>query len=387
MMATDYDTLLMLYIERIAGTISPEDDAMLETQLARDFQAKQIWAQIEKDSHGIDLQSFTGSLKPDQSLSAVKAKLMAKENRAIDTPTRFSRLSVGMSIAASILLLLGLSWFYYTQNKKITDNQAIASIVGAGKQAVSLQLSTGKTVYFNNKSPQKITIGKTILNANTQNLQFTAAEDTSSNLLIIPKGENYQITLSDGTLVILNAASSLKFPFHFGNGTRDVYLSGEAYFKVAKDKTHPFIVHTPLTQVQVVGTTFNINSYEPNKVATSLIEGKVLTKNTGGKAVALSPGNVAVYTTAAGFNIKPFDTEDVISWVKGIYYFHDLSLGALADRMSRIYSVEVKIANPAVASKSVSGIMDRDKLPELLEDLKTTVGIKYYYAGDKLHIE
>ncbi|GAB3349513.1 hypothetical protein GCM10027566_05830 [Arachidicoccus ginsenosidivorans] len=389
MMVIDYDKILMLYLERLTGTISPEEDAWLTGRLLADPEVQQIWAQIEREGHAIDLQLFTESLSASQSLNLLKESIKTAEPevRRFQKITWKKRWAAKLSIAASILLLFGYGWFYYNHHKKITDTNAIVSLITSGQQPVSLQLSTGKKVYLNNKTPQKIAVGKTVLAASDQNLAFSPGQDTSSNLLVIPKGENYQITLSDGTEVILNASSSLKFPFHFGRATRDVYLTGEAYFKVAKDKQHPFIVHTPLTQVQVVGTQFNINSYETNRVTTALIEGKVLTSTKGESPVDLNPGHAAVYTTTRGFTVKPVDTQDVISWIKGVYYFHDLTLQTLAGNMSRIYNVEITIDNASIAAKSVSGILDRSNLPALLEDLKTTMGIQYYYSQDKLHIK
>ena len=386
-MAVEYDKILALYIERISGTISEEDAAFLDKQLSSNADVQQIWTQIEEEANDADLQLFMDGVRPQQSLQELKERLQMNENPAENRGVTVKQLFSRISIAAAIVLLFGAGWICYNHTQRITDTQKIATLVGASKQVINLQLSSGKTVYLNATSPQKLAVGNTVLDVTNQSLQIQPADDTTTNILNIPNGENYQITLSDGTEVILNASSSLKFPFRFGRTTREVYLTGEAYFKVAKDKAHPFIVHTPLTQVQVVGTEFNINTYEPGKVSTALVEGKVLTKAAEGTQIPLTPGHAAIYSTTTGFNVKPVDTDDVLSWVKGVYYFHDLTVHSLAEKMARIYNVDVKIENSKVAGKSVSGIMDRDKLPELLEDLRTTMGIKYYYAGNKLHIE
>lgn len=382
-MATDFDRILMLYIESITGTISPEDAALLQAQLQSDMQVKAFWEQLEQEGKQMALPDFVMGIDPAGSNIELKEKIVSRQHRS----KRTLRLGTRISIAASIIILFGAGWFFYKKNKKITDTKTIASLVGENKNAVSLQLGSGKTVYLNSKTQQKISVGNTVLNVNAQNLQFTPAADTSTNTLNIPKGENYSITLSDGTLVILNAASCLRFPFHFASTTRDVYLSGEAYFKVAKDKLHPFIVHTPLTKIQVVGTEFNVNSYNRGTVATSLIEGKVLTEAADGAHVPLSPGHAALYSLAKGFDIEPIDTDDVIAWIKGVYYFHNEPFAALCEKMARVYGVAIQIDNPSVSDKSVSGIMDRNNLSELLEDLKMTTGINYYYAAKELHIQ
>lgn len=369
-------------MESITGTMSPEDAALLQAQLASDTRAKAFWEQLELDGKDIDLSGFVKNLDAADSNLQLKEAIESRQYKRL----RIRRTVTRISVAASVIILFGAGWVLYNKYKKITDTKAIVSLIGGNRNAVSLQLGTGKTVYLNNKVQQKISAGNTVLNASSQNLQFTPAVDTTTNTLMVPQGENYSITLSDGTLVILNAASSLKFPFHFGSTTRDVYLTGEAFFKVAKDRRHPFIVHTPLTKVEVVGTQFDVNTYHANTVSTSLIEGKVLTEASDGRRIPLEPGHAAVYSISKGFDVEAIDADDVISWIKGIYYFHDLSFNDLAEKMARVYGVVIKIDNPAIISKSVSGVMDRNNLTELLQDLKTTTGINYYYAAKELHI-
>mgnify|MGYP001555136261 CR=1 FL=1 len=381
-MAVDYDKIFMLFIEQSAGTISPEDAAFLEQQLSANVSAKKFWEQLESDGKEISLSEYIDHLDPLTEQAQLKGTIASNREHKI---VRSRKIRRGISAAAIIIILFSSGWFFYTKNKKITDTKEIVSLVSENKNAVSLQLATGKTVALDNKTAQQVTVDNAVLNVDKQSLQFTSS-DTTVNLLTIPQGENYSITLSDGTVVTLNAASSLKFPFHFGNGTRDVYLEGEAYFKVAKDRQHPFIVHTTLTKVEVVGTQFDVNTYHPNTVSTALIEGKVLTEASDGKPIPLEPGHAAVYSASKGFDVEAIDTDDVISWMKGIYYFHDLSFDDLTEKMERVYGVTIRIDNPSIAAKSVSGVMDRNNLTDLLQDLKTTTGINYYYATKELHI-
>lgn len=381
-MAFDYDKIFMLYIEQSTGTISPEDAAFLEQQLTANLSVKKFWDQLENDSKEIDLPDYIYNLDPIAGKAALTETIAANRERKT---VRTRKIRRNISAAAAIIILFSSGWFFYAKNKKITDTREIVSLVSENKKTVNLQFATGKIVVLNNNTAQHVTVDNATLNINKQSLQFTSS-DTAVNLLTIPQGENYSLTLSDGTIVTLNAASSLRFPFHFGYGTRDVYLEGEAYFKVAKDRKHPFIVHTPLTKVEVVGTEFDVNTYRANTIATSLIEGKVLTEASDGKRIPLEPGHAAVYNTAKGFDIESIDTDDVVSWMKGIYYFHDLPFDELASKMERVYGVAVKIDNPSINLKSVSGVMDKNNLAELLQDLKTTTGVNYYYTAKELHI-
>ena len=183
----------------------------------------------------------------------------------------------------------------------------------------------------------------------------------------------------------MNAATRLRFPFHFYGKQREVYIEGEAYFKVAKDASHPFIVHTPLTQVQVLGTSFNINTYAAGNVKTALVEGKVLTKSSDGKSMELTPGYAANYETAEGFVSGVFDEDDVLSWINGVYYFHNIPVAELAVLASRCYGIKIVLNKNDFTGRSVTGLLDKNKLVDFLSDLKTTARIDYYYSGNELH--
>jgi ferric-dicitrate binding protein FerR (iron transport regulator) len=203
----------------------------------------------------------------------------------------------------------------------------------------------------------------------------------------VPAGGNYKIIISDGTEIWLNAASRLRFPLRFAATIREVFLDGEAYFKVAADARRPFIVHTPLTRVNVLGTAFNINTYEPGNVRTALVDGKVITEGDDGKSLVLSPGYAADYRAAQGFSSEKFEREDELAWINGVYYFHDMPIGDLARMASRCYGINIVLDKTKFAGRSLTGLLDRNKLSEFLNDLEVTAHIKYYYSGNDLYLE
>ncbi|MCD2425799.1 FecR domain-containing protein [Niabella pedocola] len=379
-MTIDYDKILVLYLEHLTGTISPEDAVLLRQKLHTDGSVKQIWEQLEREGQTPEMEQFLKNLDPEMELRSLKERMQP----VLPVKTSGGRTIRRMLSVAAALLVLVFGTYYLFKEKKITDTGAIASLIRENRNAVSLRLGSGESIDLN-RAPEAMQMGQTVLNLDSNSLNFRSA-DTAVNLLSIPRGENYTLHLSDGTVVTLNADSKLRFPFRFWGQTRDVYLEGEAYFKVAKDHKHPFIVHTPLTEVEVVGTEFNVNTYKAGTVSTALIEGKVLTGTPGGATQPLLPGHAAVYNTSRGFKIEEVDTDDVAAWVKGVYYFHDLPFHELVTMMARSYGVAISVDNSALSGKSVSGVMDKNNLPELLEDLKTTVGIKYHYSGHTLHI-
>ena len=189
------------------------------------------------------------------------------------------------------------------------NKEKIAAAVKKNKQSVNLVLPDGKTFELSKDGDaETIALDNATIKTDNSTLQYNSA-DTMQNTLWVPAGESYKIVLSDGTEVWLNAATRLRFPSRFYGKQREVYVEGEAYFKVAKDAAHPFIVHTTLTQVQVLGTSFNINTYEAGNVKTALVEGKVLTKSNDGKSMELTPGYAANYEVAKGFVSGVFDED------------------------------------------------------------------------------
>ena len=127
--------------------------------------------------------------------------------------------------------------------------------------------------------------------------QTSIQKNAEKHILNVPRGGEYKLVLSDGTRVHANAESRLTYPVSFTGNKREVYLTGEALFEVAKDTLHPFIVHTPYGIVEVVGTRFNVNTYEKNQTTVTLEEGAVKVyceEKKGTEQKSLSPGEQAV---------------------------------------------------------------------------------------------
>lgn len=380
-MTTTIDILKRLYTEKLTDTISQEEDAWLEDLLQHDPEARSKWDQLVLDGQNCKLPSFLDELKPEEELQSLKYSMLNKSA----APPRILRVStVAAAVVGLMLLGVGTKWLFFS-NSKITDDRNIASLIKQNKSKVRLQLAMGKEIDLQDRTKgNKVTVGNTTLDLDSNKLGFHSV-DTSLNTLSTPQGEMYAVKLSDGTIVTLNAASRLRFPFAFNGSTREVYLEGEGCFQVARDSRRPFIVKTALTEVEVLGTVFNVNTYEKGQIATALVEGKVRTRPTGGESQTLQPGQAAIYNASKGLSIEEIDKDDVISWTRGMYYFHDLTFQELSDAISRIYGVKVSF-DPALAqNNAISGAMDRNNLPELLEDLKSTVGVKYYYAAQKLY--
>ena len=204
----------------------------------------------------------------------------------------------------------------------------------------------------------------------------------------IPYGGEYNLVLPDGTRIYLNAGTTLRYPDHFAGGSREIFLSGEAYLEVSRDTSRPFIVRTDQMDVRVLGTVFNVNAYpDGSYVRTTLVEGKVET-SCGGERIVMKPGTQVAYDKATRqADYFPVDVRHFISWKDGYYDFRDMTLGELMQIFVRWYDVDVRFANPLLENLRFSGRLRRyEDVSELFEQLEYTGDVAFDVKGKNIVI-
>ena len=204
----------------------------------------------------------------------------------------------------------------------------------------------------------------------------------------IPYGGEYNLVLPDGTRIYLNAGTTLRYPDHFAGGSREIFLSGEAYLEVSRDTSRPFIVRTDDMDVRVLGTVFNVNAYpDGNYVRTTLVEGKVET-SCGGERIVMKPGTQVAYDKATRqADYFPVDVRHFISWKDGYYDFRDMTLGELMQIFVRWYDVDVRFANPLLENLRFSGRLRRyEDVSGLFEQLEYTGDVAFDVKGKNIVI-
>lgn len=211
------------------------------------------------------------------------------------------------------------------------------------------------------------------------------------SLLATPRGGQYQLTLSDGSKVWLNAASSIKFPSKFSGDKREVEVSGEVYMEIAKNAKQPFFVHTKKTMVQVLGTSFNINAYDDeDKEKTTLVEGSISVvsndtkRNDMSVRVVLKPGQEAEITNNAQLTTyKAVDLNQTLAWKNGVFNFSNLSLKEVMRQLSRWYDLEV-VYEKGVPNTTLAGEIGRDlNLSQVLKVL-SSMEVNFKIEGKRL---
>jgi len=204
------------------------------------------------------------------------------------------------------------------------------------------------------------------------------------NTLRVPRGGEFRLKLSDGTNVYLNSASELKYPVRFDEKERRVYLSGEAYFEVTKDSNRPFYVVMEEVQIRVYGTEFNVNTHQPGKVHTVLVDGKVGIKKRGmTEEVTMKPGELASFDREAGtFEVKEVDVRQYVVWKDGYFTFENESLEQILNTLSLWYDVDVFFQSEAVKQLVFTGYMKRyDDISEILNAITDVVGVNFTING------
>lgn len=313
------------------------------------------------------------------------------------------RLWPRIAVAAAVLATLSVGFYFFQKTAPKADLQVataaktiIPDVMPGGNKA-TLILADGKEITLDDAGNGKLAEQSGIVITKTKDgeLVYTvsgksAASDQGAlamNMISTPKGGFYQINLPDGTRVWLNAASSLRYPTVFTGGVRQVSLTGEAYFEVAKvTPAMPFKVITTAQTVEVLGTHFNINSYtdEPG-TKTTLLEGAVKVSSTTAaqNGVVLKPGQQATLQNSS-LNVAFVNTDEAVAWKNGMFRFNDADLQTVMRSVSRWYDVEISYEGKSSDRRQFSGEIHRNiKLSEVL-DILSFFKVHFRLEGRKL---
>ena len=209
-------------------------------------------------------------------------------------------------------------------------------------------------------------------------------EKVDTNVLCIPRGGEFTLQLADGTKVYLNSATELKYPVAFVGQDRRVYLRGEAYFEVAKDTEHPFIVITDDVLVKVYGTSFNVNTHSHEGIRTVLVEGKVgIRGRVSDKEYVMKPNEMAFYNrTSHEMEVKEVNPDLYTLWRKGVLVFERESLENIMNTLSLWYDVEIFFQSESVKSLHFSGHMKRyEQIEDILHAITDATGVVFTING------
>jgi ferric-dicitrate binding protein FerR (iron transport regulator) len=373
----------LMMIERLAGTISAPDEEALEALIRGNADVRRQWRALQ------DIFDTPAAKTALNSVPERQQRVWEHIEDRWDVINR-RRFKLGrtarvvrLAAAALIVGAITAGTLYILQRPQDRPLKTMRM-----PEQVQLKLANGQTINISGAG-NTISLGAGQLQNTNKTLSYNGAGEgnAGTNTLTVPVGMDYKILLSDGTEVWLNAVTTLRFPFKFSGDTREISINGEAYLKVAKDAKHPFIVHTPHSSVQVLGTSFNVNSYDSGQVKVSLIDGAVQLKAGKGTAT-LKPGQQGVCEAGRSITVQPFDEKDILSWTQGVQVFYNAPVQEINSVLARWYGVTVVVDDSKLEKERFTGFIERGKpLKTFLEQMKMTTAVDYYFEGGELHLK
>ncbi|MRG47531.1 DUF4974 domain-containing protein [Chitinophaga sp. SYP-B3965] len=354
-------------------------------------------SRYEQELHKLIDEEFQlirpGELLPEMDWDYMFNQAIAsRKDQKVLKPIRNNNIIIKWSAAAAILLLAGTgTWFTFFNKppQPVTVTASNKNDIVPGSNKATLTLANGTIITLDSSGNRSLAQQGIV---NMGNGQLAYSQQASRNaavtydLLSTPKGGQYQLTLSDGTKVWLNAASSIRFPAVFSGSERRVEITGEVYFEVAKQANMPFKVsiNDNETEVLVLGTSFNINAYKDEPaIHTSLLEGAVIVKK-GDISQRLEPGQQAVSQPGKNeISIRVVDAANVIAWKDGLFRFAGTDVAGLLRQISRWYNIEIAYEGK-VPQGRISGEVPRSMyLSKVIRGLEIS-GIRTRLEGNKL---
>ncbi|EIA08608.1 FecR family protein [Flavobacterium frigoris] len=337
------------------------------------------------------------SPKMDESTAnALFSKILSSTKEIEQTATKAKKVTFRtyIAIAASLFVLLSIGLFYQRDFFEPKSDLILSS------NEIILQLGNGEIQVISNTSKSSVidSKGNVVANHNGNKIVYdtkTTIENIVYNTLKIPYGKRFELELSDGTLVHLNSGSTLKYPVKFIAGeNRQVFLEGEAFFDVSKDKTHPFVVQANNLNIRVLGTHFNVCSY-PEDALTDvvLVEGSVglytqkeqfdVTKNT-----VLKPGYKGSFNKKEGkIETQSVYTSVYTSWMQGRLTFRNMSFGEISKKLERHYNVTIVNQNKKLSNEKFNATFGDEPIEKVLSYFNDIHGIKYTLKNNEVLIK
>ncbi|MES2456481.1 MAG: FecR domain-containing protein [Bacteroidota bacterium] len=390
-----------------AGTISAEEKALLETWYIQ---------QAAQSNHQLSGKAL------DDSFYYLKAQLPVQPAKRMQLWPR-----IAVAAAAVVAVVFGV-WFYTARHLEgsAATRDLLVNDIAPGKNGATITLASGKVIALSGdkkgviigngtlvyddgsalspggrdgRSPKRGD-GSTDPSLSRSDISPSRGERGMMLTASTTKGQTYEFTLPDGTHVWLNADSKISFPNQFVGRERKILLNGEAYFEVAKltrlsppgrdgrrPERVPFIVESKDQQVEVLGTHFNLNTYDDalSSTVTSLLEGSVKVTGKGGARI-LKPGERGI-NTIKGVMLLRGSAEDDIDWKNGDFVFEEESLASIMRKVSRWYDVDVIYGADVDQNQTFGGKVSRKRnISQVIKALQTTQALKFKIEGKKIYI-
>jgi len=373
-----------LIAKKNKGTISPEEMEKLESWMNESSENLEIYTRATDNSYLVNKLEVYQLFKKNEVKAALENELFSAQKRKI-YPNVLLRYA---AVLIPFIILVGASWYFLNESKS-PPLSSLDKVVKPGSQKALLKLSDGKIMELDDSNLLAELQEGDAQVINEQNSLIYSSKKESSvakavvyNELITPRGGGYKLQLADGTVVTMNAGSSLRYPVAFSDSTRQVFLEGEAYFDVSHNGK-PFIVSCESIDVRVLGTSFNVSSYTDDaEIKTTLVEGKV--KVTGNpdlasEGIILGPDDQAIFSRDdASVEVVKVNTSQYTSWVDGKFEFNNANMNEVMKRLARWYDFEYEFENDSAKDFHFTARINNDQsISSILEMMEMTTDVKF----------
>lgn len=402
-----HDNYDILVVRQILGIISNEEKRLLEEWRQKDAAHEERYQKmLEQDLSSEEYERYA-SINTELAWEKFveKTQIEDPDVKTVSKHRTFRHLW-RYAAAVALVAVVGAAGWWYTDYKKVTPpvisqeiEQAMRQSEVSGKQVAMIEKIVNTT--------EATSVQEQIAQIKEELVDYTVSDDVVEELLAATRVTTYHdkefwLKLDDKTLVHLNYNSKLIHPERFGSDSRDVVLDGEAYFMVAKDKSRPFVVHTPNGDVKVYGTEFNVNTRIKNdnvndndnngkggyRTEVVLVKGSVGVTPEGQAERMIVPGEQATFGENTGINLRNVDVTPYVAWNTGTFVFNDMPLSKLMEVLSKWYNMEVVYEDSTLQGLTFSGEFDRyGGVEPIVKGLNTAMGLDVSVKGNRMIIK
>ena len=372
--------LLQLYL---LGDITEEERQELEDWCEEAPRNRKLFEQICQEDLFSKERYVYEKIHDTKAFSVFEKRVRKVSSRSIGNWWKYA------AVLLFPILVVG-SWKLMHETEQVSIVASSVAPIQPGCSQAVLVLDDGRKVFLKEEEEGVISEDKEItVTGEKDRLVYTSSEgknvdEIRFNELEVPRGGEYKVRLADGTLVYLNSATRMKYPVKFDEKERKVYLSGEAYFEVAKDPERPFFVEMEGVEVRVYGTSFNVNTHQKGNIQTVLVKGSIGVKVlSSGMESMIRPGQMAEFKQGnTKVDVKDVNVAVYTDWKDGIFRFENQRLEDILTVLSNWYDVDVFYQTPSVKELHFSGYMERYKdVRVILDAITLSTGVTFSIQG------
>jgi transmembrane sensor len=368
-----------LFLGKLTNSLSTEEDQELKELFARDAAAVKSYEDLLGQLPAEQVAGSFGHLNAPGFWKDISGEVHDQQRLSINNKIR----KTSVVVVLTAMMAIGV-WWLLPGRRNAAVNFAAAE---TQPRSIELKLANGSTVDLS-KVKGNLHKDQLILDNrdNALSYQATGESPVGLNTISVPVTMDYKLNLPDGSEIWLNSASTVSFPSRFAAGKREITITGEAYCRIAKHPDQPFIIHLPGNTVQVTGTEFNINTYDPSLVKVALVEGGANLLSNGASAqpsgeriLKLDPGYQGISGNGQ-IRQEPFEAQKVLSWRQGIFYFEAAGLDDLSKVLGRWFAIRTQLDETSLADKKFVGALYKHRpLNSFLDNLKAISHINSYF--------